>query len=478
MVMPNHEGLRVLLETVRGQRPVVSWRDHDGTEAVVFDDTIAAAVPGGLVHVTSLTDGSFRREVRQLAVGARGADGAGPRREVILVPCGRVEITRRVAQRLHAGDAVPVEEFYGSPTFRASLAHAKALAPGSHIRLLSAYHGLLPPFASITRDTADDVPLGHLPDADLRAWGWRIVGDLLRDYGTVAGGFVLLGGPLHQEVLMEAWPRSAPYLRLVVAARVWPTPDPEPTQQASGASGDRPMTEGDALGHRQPTHEVSRASGEEPITEGDAVSAISAPPDEDGAALRGQVPVQVRDRAEVMVPKTSAPRLGLGGRDACTRSIRLVRECVMQRSPGHNLRNRIIDALCHANGPLSASTIVRRLRQPKNLVRDAIGRLVDAGIAVPAGQAFVMRARDNRLATTQELAAVLALVRRVMAMGDNPGGDVELRKLEATFAANRPTAFVLQAVLSRVEGHIPPSEQAVKNALGHLRNRLIRRGSP
>jgi hypothetical protein len=276
MVMLNHEGLRALLETLGDkQYPVVSWRDHDGTEAVVFDETIAAAVPGGTVHLTSLTNEPFRREVRRLAGGALDPDGAQPEREVVLVPCGRVEVAPRVAQRLRAGDAVPVEEFYGSPTLRASLAYARAIAPGSHIRLLSAYHGLLTPSASITREIADDVPLGHLSADDLRVWGWRIVGDLLRDYGTAAGGFVLLGGPLHQEALMEAWPSNAPHLRLVVATLVWPMTGQEPTSQALRPSSSQPEWPAHKDASVMTVDAVSsQANGESPLLESNARSSV------------------------------------------------------------------------------------------------------------------------------------------------------------------------------------------------------------
>jgi hypothetical protein len=106
---------------------------------------------------------------------------------VMLLGCVKVKLDHRAAAK----------DLYRSPLWNGRRAYAEA--SGRRWLILSAMHGLVEPDEQLD---PDDLTLGDMSAAGRRAWGQRVVDDLERQFGTLAGmTFEVHAGKAYREAI-------------------------------------------------------------------------------------------------------------------------------------------------------------------------------------------------------------------------------------------------------------------------------------
>jgi uncharacterized protein DUF6884 len=119
-----------------------------------------------------------------------------------------IGLTQAVENRLDEGDRVPFEDFYASPLFRKSLAHARTLVDDEQIQLLSARYGLGRLWDCHTRATSDDVPLDQMNLDECKAWARRVGHELLSAYGAGPRVLDVFAGLPYVQALQNSAPEG------------------------------------------------------------------------------------------------------------------------------------------------------------------------------------------------------------------------------------------------------------------------------
>jgi hypothetical protein len=176
-----------------------SARQHDPRRGVRY-----ATIPFGQSGILARIEA--KGTPKQAADGDREAMLARPRasKGTSKARPGPVVLVGSSKTQLDTGAPVPASKRYTSALFVDSLAYARKLTlGGGTVRILSGKHGLLKP---TTKVKPHDETLAEMSAAERRAWGRRVLRQLLAEFGSGPRTFICLAGDTYAKTIYAAGP--------------------------------------------------------------------------------------------------------------------------------------------------------------------------------------------------------------------------------------------------------------------------------